>query len=294
MANNGGYFSTSPVENPMMWNWNSVFMPYCDGGSFSGNNETVTPHKGTNLHFRGSRVRQAVYDELTANHGLSSATDVVISGCSAGGLATFLHTDQWCDALPKSKCVGMPDSGFFLDYQAADAPQQSRRLLNTIPGNYHMGLKWCFDQFNATAGINPACIAAHNTGGPATDDPAYLCMFAEHSAAFTHTPMFPLQSEYDSWQTGHVLKHGNDAAVVNTLGANITARMQADLFTNHPESGAFLDSCHHHCGMWNAIRIDGDLVSVAMQKWYESLGTKGTKKVWKQGKPYPCNDCCKA
>jgi len=27
-AQNGGYFSTSPVENPMMYNWNSVFMPY--------------------------------------------------------------------------------------------------------------------------------------------------------------------------------------------------------------------------------------------------------------------------
>ena len=54
-----------------------------------------------------------------ANHGLKEATDAVISGCSAGGLATFLHTDQWCDALPNAKCVGMPDSGFFLDYQVS-------------------------------------------------------------------------------------------------------------------------------------------------------------------------------
>lgn len=32
-----------------------------------------------------------------------------------------------------------------------------------------------------------------------------------------------------------------------------------------PSSGAFLDSCLHHCGSWNSIRIDGDLVSKAMQ-----------------------------
>ena len=53
-------------------------------------------------------------------HGLANATDVVISGCSAGGLATYLHTDQWCDLLhgqarlekrAPAKCVGMPDSG---------------------------------------------------------------------------------------------------------------------------------------------------------------------------------------
>jgi hypothetical protein len=210
-AQNGGYFSTSPVDNPMMYNWNSVFMPYCDGGSFSGNNDTVQPYQGATLHWRGKRIREAVYEELIANHGLKSATDVVISGCSAGGLATFLHTDQWCDALAGDakgvKCVGMPDSGFFLDYQADDVPETppsppevsdsftSRRVLNTIPGNYHAGLKWCFETFNATAGVNPACIAAHHTGGPATDDPDWLCMFAEHSAAFTHTPIFPLQSQ---------------------------------------------------------------------------------------------------
>lgn len=115
-AQNSGYFSTSPVDNPMMYNWNSVFMPYCDGGSFSGNNDTVQPYQGSTLHWRGKRIREAVYAELITNHGLKSATDVVISGCSAGGLATFLHTDQWCDALSGDangvKCVGMPDSGF--------------------------------------------------------------------------------------------------------------------------------------------------------------------------------------
>ena len=76
-----------------------------------------------------------------------------------------------------------------------------------------------------------------------------------------------------------MLKHGNDAAVVNLMGKNITGRMQANIFTNHPESGAFLDSCHHHCGAWNTIRIDGDLVSAAMQKWYEGIGKPGSKKV---------------
>ena len=45
--------------------------------------------------------------------------------------------------------------------------------------------------------------------------------------------------------------------------------------------------------MWNQIRIDGQLVSEAFAQWYASLGTKGAKSVWKQGKAYPCDDCCK-
>jgi len=47
-------------------------------------------------------------------------------------------------------------------------------VLNTLPGDYHAGLKWCFETFNATAGVNPACIEAHHTGGPTTDDPDWL------------------------------------------------------------------------------------------------------------------------
>ena len=30
------------LRQPMMYNWNAVILRYCDGGSFSGNNETVT------------------------------------------------------------------------------------------------------------------------------------------------------------------------------------------------------------------------------------------------------------
>ena len=31
--------------------------------------------------------------------GLGDATDVVISGCSAGGLASYLHCDQWAEVI---------------------------------------------------------------------------------------------------------------------------------------------------------------------------------------------------
>ena len=100
---------------------------------------------------------------------------------SAGGLATFLHVDEYAERYGSAKVVGMPDSGFFLDYQSTKVPglveqasSRRGRQLTTTPGNYHAGLKWCFETFNATAGVNPACIEAHHTGGPTTDDPDWL------------------------------------------------------------------------------------------------------------------------
>jgi hypothetical protein len=349
VSQKGGYFDPSPVVNPMMYNWNMVYMRYCDGGSFSGNNESVTTYKGKPLYYRGKRNREAMYDALVESYNLGGATDAVISGCSAGGLATFIHTDQWCDALavdaPGIKCVGMPDSGFFLDYQDPrrnGTTGTSAGLGTTVSGNYHVsepglplskspthhlrlrlrpslpscrapspacsltlrspsietlsppqaGLKWVFETMNTTAGVNQDCINAKETGGSKTDSPAYLCQFAEHTAVYTHTPMFPLQSEYDSWQTGHVLYYPNSGADVQAMGDNITKRIGANLFGPHPRSGAFLDSCWHHCGMWNQIRIDGDLVSVAFQKWYDGLENPKAKRVWAQDKPYKCDACC--
>lgn len=290
----GGYLSTDAKENPVMYNWNHVMLHYCDGASFSGNNATSTTYKGTQLFFRGKRVREAMAQDLFESRGLASATDLVVSGCSAGGLATFLHTDQWCDELlsrnPGAKCVGLPDSGFFLDYQDPQVqctPESgsSSKLGDTINGNYHCGLKWSFAMQNATAGVHQECIAAH-TGEE------WMCMFAEHASEHIRTPIFAMQSEYDSWQTGHVQGTGG-AAKTQEMGDNITARLQSMLMARNLESGAFLDSCHHHCGAWNSIRIDGDLISDALQKWYDGIGVKGSKKLWNQNQPFPCDACCK-
>lgn len=106
----GGYFSQDPAINPMMASWNTVYMKYCDGASFSGNNDTTQPVNGLTLHFRGFRILNAIMEDLVANHGLSQATDVVVSGCSAGGLATYLHVDWWRSQLPKAAhVIGLPD-----------------------------------------------------------------------------------------------------------------------------------------------------------------------------------------
>jgi len=290
-----GYFSTDATTNPLMSNWNMVLLKYCDGASFSGNNATVNvdPATGTKLWFRGARVRALMQQSLFAK-GLAKATELVVGGCSAGGLATYLHTDQWCDALkarsPGAKCVGMPDSGFFLDFQDPRAKPftagEGGALGATNKGNYHDGLKWVFELQNATSGVSADCIAAY------PEEEQYRCMFAEHSAAHQHSPFFPLQSKYDSWQTGHVLFDGSNATSVNTLGANITSRLLA-LSKANTGWGGFIDACHHHCGAWDSIRIDGDLVGDALVKWYAGVDDPTAKKVWNQDEVYPCAACCK-
>ena len=61
---------------------------------------------------------KATIDTLVISYGLGDATEVMLSGCSAGGLAAFIHSDFIGDylrghskSLTKYKTV--PGSGFF-------------------------------------------------------------------------------------------------------------------------------------------------------------------------------------
>lgn len=268
----GGYFSQNSTENPMMYNWNVAFLRYCDGGSFSGSNSSVTvaPNKQI-LHFRGKHILHAVVDELIAKHGLSRATDMVISGCSAGGLATYLHVDYWKQRAPAAAhVVGLPDSGFFLDFEG--------------PPKYHSRIRWVFDFMNCSSGVNEMCVKDKQAAGD-----SYRCMFAEHVSPYIRVPIFPLQPEYDSWQIANNLGN-NSTGIVNNWGATLTTLVNKNLLARS-QNGVFLDSCVHHCGGWSTIHIDGDVQAVAFQKWYTDPARKAQ---WVQKQPYVCAACCHA
>ena len=100
------YFSADEAVNPLMHNWTKVMISYCDGASFTGKNATVTIHEGTELHFRGKAILEAIQLELL-KRGLQTASDVVLGGDSAGGLATYIHVDDWAQFL-KSSCDQAP------------------------------------------------------------------------------------------------------------------------------------------------------------------------------------------
>ena len=49
---------------------------------------------------------------------MARATDLIVSGSSAGGLATILHADQWTEMVkqknPQTFVAAVPESGLFL------------------------------------------------------------------------------------------------------------------------------------------------------------------------------------
>jgi len=267
----GGYFSRDQRTNPLMYNWNLVLFAYCDGGFYSGNNETVSEYQGHKLYFRGFRNVRGYFQHLAQNHDLLRGTDFVIGGCSAGGIATYYNVDWWNQNLPKPSTVkGLPDSGFVLDYTAAGGGQDFGATMN-----------WIYTQMNTTSGLNQACIAAHTQ----TDDPD-KCQFAEYTAPYISTPIFPLQSQFDSWQVENILRT-NNSTIINQYGQIMETRFKNTVLKN-TKSGCFFDSCYHHCGAWNSIRIDNTLAGDALKAWYDGQNTG----IYFQNRVYPCSACC--
>ena len=148
------------------------------------------------------------------------------------------------------------------------------------------GLNWNYEWTNASDAMNRECMADHS------DEDKHLCIFAQETAPYVHVKMFPLQSRYDSWQDSQELISSN-ATLINEYGANMTKIFETNYINNaryDEEHAAFFDSCHHHCGEWNAIIIDGYKSSEAQVQFY--FGNNTHNKFWFQDEVYPCNSCC--
>jgi len=253
-----------------MWNWNTVYLPYCDGGSFSGNAPKPVKVGKQTIYYRGALILKAVKNDLVKHYGFNHATDLVISGASAGALATYHHADWWAAQAPHAKAAALPDCGFFLDWPKNAKGRRS--LYNTAM--LHVSSKM-HPVYNAR------CAAAHHGAARAN------CLFAEHLAPFIKTPIFVMQARYDSWQQAHVLA-SNSVPAVQSYGNTLLARLRASVLAQ-PKNAAFVDSCSHHTGAYNSIAIGSVTVSHAFNNWYTKTSIQS---FYFQDSPFPCPSCC--
>ena len=95
---------------------NKVFLKYCDGSGHQGSNTAAINYKDTKLYFRGSNITIAQFESLDKRYGLfSNSSKIIVSGGSAGGLASFLWTEYVHSKASGASVYGVPDSGLFLD-----------------------------------------------------------------------------------------------------------------------------------------------------------------------------------
>ena len=84
----------SDVEQNYFKDWTIAHLKYCDGTGHQGYKKDPIAYKGLKLNFRGHNVTQAQLNSIDQSQQLFKiATEIVITGQSAGGLAAFLWTN---------------------------------------------------------------------------------------------------------------------------------------------------------------------------------------------------------
>lgn len=122
-----GMMSNDSLVNPDFYNWNKIYVLYCDGSSL--NSEVSKPIQVGNdvVYLRGHRILQATMESLLETMlgpGFPHPTDVMVCGCSAGGLSTWLHLDYIRGVLPADvRVAGIPQSGLFMDQENLEGTQ---------------------------------------------------------------------------------------------------------------------------------------------------------------------------
>ena len=212
--------ASDAVMSPGFSDWNSVFVKYCDGSSFTGHSATAINVNGSLIHYSGA-IMCVMHVWLTpafctivhslcilssvvldlARFGINLATDVVVAGCSAGGLAVLLNIDRIRQLLPASARVrGLSDAGFFIHAVNRHGAESLCGAFFTccfLPAdrcsNRTARLRWGFHAWNSSAALNPSCLASH-TQAP------WMCMLPPAAALFIRTPVFIVNSAVDSCQ----------------------------------------------------------------------------------------------
>lgn len=236
-----GLLSNKAEENPDFFNWNRVKLRYCDGASFASEGQD----EANQLFFRGQRIWSVAMEEFMGK-GMRNADKALLSGCSAGGLASILHCDEFAALFSghtKVKCLS--DAGLFMD--ALDVSGG-----HTMRDFYH--------------GVVTYLGAGKNLPSSCTNrmDPT-SCIFPQNLIANIKTPLFILNAAYDAWQVQASLaprtadphhlwdqckmNHARCSASQIQFFQRFRTQMLNSLkgFSRSRANGLFINSCFAHC-----------------------------------------------
>ncbi|KAD3336221.1 hypothetical protein R6Q59_028549 [Mikania micrantha] len=287
-----GILSRDQSRNPDFYNWNKVKIRYCDGASFTGHPESE-PNNDTKLFFRGQLIWRAMMDEILSI-GLSNAQEALLSGCSAGGLATLIHCDDFREILPKkAKVKCLSDGGFFLNEKdiAGNA---------TIQSFYHDVVRLQ----GAAGSLKKDCVAKMEPS---------KCFFPQNIVKSINTPVYLVNPTYDFWQIRNILvpgpadPHGHWRKCQLSIRNCSPEQIQVlqgfrnsflktfSEFQQMKDVGMFINSCYSHCQTWmsetwhgpNSPKINNKTIAEAVGDWF--FERKVSKHI---DCPYPCNPTC--
>ena len=223
--------------------WHHVLVPYCSQDLHTG--QVRVPSADTfGLFFAGHLTFDAVLDALHGN--LSAATDIILSGDSAGGIGVWPNLDHTARRYPRARVVGAPIAGFYffaVPYAGPNATQSVLADFRQAAWPQHAHLWQSF--------VNPDCFAALSQPGSPLDPSA--CLLAAYSFPFVKSEAFVAEAQtdrvvleaHDSVPHAHVGQPPEHAYITAWM-VNMTRALQPLLAVGNTRNGVFNPSCYIH------------------------------------------------
>lgn len=186
---NWAFLAPDDTINPFH-TWNRIFIPYCDGTLHTGSRLDAIKYKDRSLFFRGSNNTIAHLNLLNEQFNLFSATNITITGTSAGGVASFIWSNYVYEHSHNPEGVLIiPDSGTMI----LDFPNlyNNKTLTDYTIETYKLVLE-------ETKIPLAECVKKY---------PSQIeCFQSGNLYEFIKPRLFVLQSQYDSWGLIQVLQ----------------------------------------------------------------------------------------
>jgi hypothetical protein len=318
--------------------WNRVFLRYCSGASFTGYRKEgwdasgwpipghMPPNNlvpsGTKLWFRGAANLADSIADLQAKHGMKDVEELILTGSSAGGLATTLNLDRVKELVQPKRIAGLSDAGFFKYESNHSTPRWSGSA------NFSADMAHLYGMVNASGSLSAKCQAAQATqgsavpavGGKEIPPPGpYNCLVAATAEQYVESPIFFLQSRFDHFQLGSELAlqcmvrqsysppwkdancSGAEVAGIREYAADLHAELSRVISSHSSPAprAIFLSACIIHgqqnLNAWTKTKILGVTPQQAWREWYgglaanESSATATATWVEECADGLPCN-----
>jgi hypothetical protein len=243
-----GLLDSASDNNPDFYDASVVEALYCSSDEWSGakaSPSAFNPQDPTTWNFQGHAILNAVIADLKASHNLSAATEIMLTGQSAGGVGVFLNVNPVAKLVPAgARFVAFSDAGFQNDVDSFNpngAPPNFTNP-NSAPDEIAAQISQVLLLWNASG--DPVCSAAVSA------DPSSqgTCFDPQTLLAPNGTIPFPMlvsNSEKDTFQlgsngvSGDDMQSGNLTTAESGYVAYFASNMRTNLNSTNPNVSLF-------------------------------------------------------
>lgn len=276
--------SEAPFSNESFFSgFSQVFVPYCSGDMWLGKDTRAQLAKG-NVQMSGHLILEALFQHLLENSSFSSATEIVFSGSSAGGVGVFQHADWLNQKLQESpwnpsskpRLVALPLAGvFFPSEWPILFPEFAVGVVRPVEA---FMARWC--HMIEGGFLHDACVEAAN----ANHLPVGTCFDVSQVLQHTNASLFILENQFDQLQIHDLglcppelcfeAARGVGGKFIQYFGQRMNATLK-HVVDERPDVGIFAPSLFNHAGTLTELlagrgsKVAGMAFREAFEAWYE-------------------------